>query len=63
MFHKPHYIVHTFRWIWNKHHPITITLNDSHRTGITEIVLAIKNVEENIEDRQEMTIWDEKMYL
>ncbi len=30
------------------------TLDDSHRTGTTEIVQAFKNVEENIEDSKEM---------
>ncbi len=40
-----------------------ITLHDSHRTGTTEIVQAIKSIEENIEDNKEMKIWDQAMYL
>ncbi len=39
------------------------TLDDSHRTGTTEIVQAIKSVEENTEDSKEMKIWDKTMYL
>ncbi len=38
-------------------------LNDSHRSGTTEIVKAIKSVEENIEDNNEMKIWDQTLYL
>ncbi len=34
------------------------TLKDSHCTGTTKIVQAIKSVEENIEDSKEMKIWD-----
>ncbi len=36
------------------------TLDDSHCTQTTEIVQAIKCVEENIEDRKEMKIWDQQ---
>ncbi len=36
----------------------TDTLDDSHCTGTTEIVQAIKNVE-NIADSKEMKIWDQ----
>ncbi len=39
------------------------TLDDSHRTGTTEIVQAIKSGEENIDDNKEMKIWDQIMYL
>ncbi len=35
------------------------TLDDSHRTGTTEIVQAIKIVEDNIEDNKDMEIWDQ----
>ncbi len=35
----------------------------SHHTGITEIVQAIKSIEENIEENKEMKIWDQTMYL
>ncbi len=41
----------------------TSTLDDSHRTGTTEMVQAIKGVEENNEDSKEMKIWDQTMYL
>ncbi len=40
-----------------------ITLDDSHRTGATEIVQAIKSVEENTDDSKEMKIWDKIMDL
>ncbi len=39
------------------------TLDDSHHTGTTEIVQAIKSIEENIEDSKDMEIWDHTMYL
>ncbi len=39
------------------------TLDDSHRTGTTKVVQAIKSVKENIEDNKEMKIWDQTMYL
>ncbi len=39
------------------------TLDDSHRTGTTKIVQAIKSVEENIEDSKEMKLLDQIMYL
>ncbi len=35
----------------------------AHRTGTTEVVQAIKSVEENIDDNKEMKIWDQIMYL
>ncbi len=35
---------------------IFCTLDDSHRTGTTEIVQAIKSVEENIEDSKEQWV-------
>ncbi len=38
---------------------IAYTPDDWHRTGTTEIVQAIKSVE----DRKEMTIWNQTMYL
>ncbi len=41
----------------------TCTIDDSRRTGTTEIVQAIKSVKENIEDSEEMKIWDQTMYL
>ncbi len=39
------------------------TLDDSYCTRTTEIVQAIKSVEENINDSKEMKIWDQTMYL
>ncbi len=38
------------------------TLDDSHYTWTTEVVQAIKSVEENIEDNKEMKIWDKIMH-
>ncbi len=35
------------------------TLDNNHRTEVCEIILAIKSVEENIEDCKEMKIWYE----
>ncbi len=42
---------------------LNIYLVDNHRTGTTEIVQAIKSVEENIEDNKEMKIRNQTMYL
>ncbi len=39
------------------------TLDNSHRTGTTEIVQTIKSIEENIEDSNDMKIWDQTIYL
>ncbi len=39
------------------------TLDDTHRTGTTEIAQVIKSVEENIEDSKEMKIRDQTMYV
>ncbi len=39
------------------------TLDNSDHTGTTEIVQAIKRVEENIENSKEMRIWDQTIYL
>ncbi len=41
----------------------TCTLDGSHRPGTTEIVQAIKSVEEKIEDSKEMKVCDQTMYL
>ncbi len=58
------------RYEWTKSHLLYYhiscmytTLDDSHRTGTTEIVQANKSFKENIEDGKEMKIWDQTMYL
>ncbi len=50
-------------WYWYLENGQISTLYDSYRTGTTEIVRAIKCVEETIEDNKEMKIWDQTMYM
>ncbi len=49
--------------IWDTVMMSQYTLDGSHRTVTTEVVQAIKSVEENIKDNKEKKIWDQTMYL